>query len=55
MPHSPSLPDSRGDARRHPHASIDIDGQAAERPHGFLRALKNEVLLKEQTNGNELN
>jgi hypothetical protein len=37
------------------HAGIDVDGKAAERLHDFLRALKNEVLLKEQTNGNELN
>ena len=55
MLNSPSLPDSRGGARRHPHTGIDVDGKAAERPHDFLRALKNEVLLKEQTNGNELN
>jgi len=52
MLHSPSLPDSRGGARRHPHAGIDVHGNAAERPQDFLRALKNEVLLIEQTNGN---
>jgi hypothetical protein len=36
-------------------ASIDVDGKAAERPHDFLRTPKNEVVLKEQMNKNELN
>jgi len=49
------MPGSRGGARRHPPVDIDVDGKAAERPHHFLRALKNEELLKERMNGAELN
>jgi hypothetical protein len=35
---------------------LDAHGKAAERPHDFLRALKNEVLLKHgQTEKNSTN
>jgi putative transposase len=41
---------SGGGARRHPHPDNEVDGPAAERPHGFLRPLQNEVLSPEQPN-----
>ena len=50
MPIPPSWPDRRGGARPHPHPAHEPDGNAAERPHGFLRPRHNEVLSPEQTN-----
>jgi hypothetical protein len=41
-----SMPGSWGGARRHPDISIDVDGMAAERPHGVLQPLKNRALKK---------
>src|SRR5262249_54952136 len=35
---SPSWPDSRGGARRHPSSDLAVDGKAAERPPDFLPA-----------------
>jgi putative transposase len=32
-----------GGARRHPHGGAVLNGQAAERPHGFLRTVQNEA------------
>jgi putative transposase len=46
---STSEPGSRRGARRHPHASTEVDGPAAERPHDFLRITPNEGQLGEQT------
>jgi hypothetical protein len=46
---SPSWPDSRGGARRHPHSDIKVDGKAAERLHDVLRTLQNEVRSAERT------
>jgi hypothetical protein len=54
MLNSPVDASSRGGARRHPHPIIDVDGKAAERPQDFLRALKKEVLLREQMNAKQL-
>jgi putative transposase len=39
---------SRGGARRHPHPDTALNGQAAERPHDFLRPSPNDRLLTEQ-------
>jgi hypothetical protein len=45
-----------GGARRHPRASIGVHGKAAERLHGFLRALKNGgAEQRAQTNHEPLN
>jgi putative transposase len=46
---STSKPDSRRGARRHPHATNEADGPAAERPHDLLRPILNEVRPAEQT------
>jgi len=37
-----------GGARRHPHPDNEIDGNAAEHPHDFLRTLRNEVRMPDQ-------
>jgi hypothetical protein len=36
-----------GGARRHPRLHIDVDGNAAERPQGFLRTSMNEMNEKQ--------
>lgn len=46
---SPSWPNSRGGARRHPHSDIEVDGKAAERLHDVLRTLQNKILSGEPT------
>jgi putative transposase len=43
---------SPGGARRQPPADNELDGNAAERPHGFLRASPNDILLPEQMTPN---
>jgi hypothetical protein len=48
MLNSPAWPASREGARRHPHSDIEIHGEAAERLHGFLRTVQNEVLSRER-------
>jgi len=39
---------SGGGARRHPHPDTALNGQAAERPHDFLRPIPNNRLVTEQ-------
>jgi putative transposase len=39
---------SGGGARRHPHPDTALNGQAAERPHDFLRPIPNDRLVTEQ-------
>jgi hypothetical protein len=48
MLNSPAWPASRGGARRHPHFDIEIHGEAAERLHGFLCTVQNELLSRER-------
>lgn len=43
---------SRGGARRHPDPDRELDGEAAERPHDFLRMLQNNGLLTAQVTPN---
>jgi putative transposase len=43
---------SGGGARRHPDPDNEVNGQAAERPKGFLRPLQNDVRVKEQMTPN---